>query len=112
MKKNVHNPGHFQYTIHFEGNSFFVHGHKKDLPYIKCIFHLFKYVVKLFLVSATLHHISLLRLLPKSNFKISTFQPNFLCSSSFNFNTSLDNKFNLLKIQERIFNLLRIQERK
>ena len=26
---------------------------------------------------------SLLRLLPKSYFKISTFQPNFLCSSSF-----------------------------
>jgi len=37
-----------------------------------------------FLVSAVLHHISLLRLLPKSYFKISTFQPNFLCSSSFN----------------------------
>ena len=37
----------------------------------------------MFLVSAILHHISLLRLLPKSYFKISTFQPNFLCSSSF-----------------------------
>jgi len=35
-------------------------------------------------VSAILHHISLLRMLPKSYFKISTFQPNFLCSSSFN----------------------------
>ena len=39
---------------------------------------------KTFLVSAILHHISLLRLLPKSYFKISTLQPNFLCSSSFN----------------------------
>ena len=38
----------------------------------------------MFLVSAILHHISLLILLPKSYFKISTFQPNFLCSSSFN----------------------------
>ena len=37
---------------------------------------------KLFLVSAILHHISVLRLLPKSYFKISTFQPNCLCSSS------------------------------
>ena len=35
------------------------------------------------LVSSILNHISLLRLLPKSNFKTSTFQPNFLCSSSF-----------------------------
>ena len=32
----------------------------------------------MFLVSAIVHHISLLRLLPKSNFKMSTFQPNFL----------------------------------
>jgi len=31
----------------------------------------------MFLVSVILHHISLLRLLPKSYFKISTFQPNF-----------------------------------
>jgi len=37
----------------------------------------------LFLVSAIFHHISLLRLLPKSYIKISTFQPNFLCSSYF-----------------------------
>jgi len=35
------------------------------------------------LVSAILHHISLLRLLPNSYFKISTFQPNFQCSCSF-----------------------------
>jgi len=65
------------------GNHFLVHGHKKDLPHSTCIFHLLKYVVKYFLVSAILHHISLLKLLPKSYFKISTLQPNFLCSSSF-----------------------------
>ena len=34
-------------------------------------------------MSAILHHIYLLRLLPKSYLKISTFQPNVLCSSSF-----------------------------
>jgi len=66
------------------GNHVRVHGHKKDLLYITCIFHVFKYVVKLFLVSAILHHISLPRLLPKSCFKISFFQSNFLCSSFFN----------------------------
>ena len=65
------------------GNHFLVHGHKKDLPHITCIFHLLKYAVNYVLVLAILHHISLLRLLPKSNFKISTFQPIFLCSSSF-----------------------------
>jgi len=66
-------------------NRFLVHGHKIDLPHITCIFHLFKYVIfKNNLVSAILHHISLLRLLPNSYFKISTFQHNFLCSSSFN----------------------------
>jgi len=84
LKKNVHKPGHFQYTIHYmRGNHFLVHGHKKDLPPITCIFHLLKYVVKIFLVSAILHYIFLLRRLPKSYFKISTFQPNFLCSSYF-----------------------------
>jgi len=66
-----------------KGNHFLVHGHKKDLPHITRIFHLLKYVVTFF-VSAISHHISLLRLLPKSYFKISTFQPNFLCISSFN----------------------------
>jgi len=65
------------------GNPFLVHGHKKDLPHITCIFHRFEYVVKTFLVSAIFHHISLLRLLPKSYFKIS----NFLCSSYFNWRT-------------------------
>jgi len=64
-------------------NHFLVHEHKKDFPHITCNFHLLKYVVKMLLVSAILHHIFLLRLLPKSYFKISTFQPNFLCSSSF-----------------------------
>jgi len=58
-----------QYTIHYEGNHFLVHGHKQDLPHITCIFHLLKYEVN-FLVSAILHHISMLRLLPKSYFKI------------------------------------------
>jgi len=48
-----------------------------------CIFHLFKYVFIFLLVSAILHHISLLIFLPKSYLKISTFQPNFLWSSSF-----------------------------
>jgi len=30
------------------GNHFLVHGHKKDLPHITCIFHHLKYVVKTF----------------------------------------------------------------
>ena len=66
------------------GNHFLVHGHKKDLPHITCIYHLFKFDVNIVLVSAILHHISLPRLLLKTYFKISTFQPNFLCSSAFN----------------------------
>ena len=68
------------------GNPFLVHGHKKhkkDLPHITCIFHLFKYVVKKCFSVAIFHHIFLLRLLPKSYFKISPFQPNFLCSNYF-----------------------------
>jgi len=68
------------------GNHFLVHGHKKDFPHITCISHLLKYVVKYLLVSAILRHFLLLRLLPKSYFKISSFQPNFLCSSSFDYN--------------------------
>ena len=60
------------------GEILFLYGHKKDLPHITCIFHLFKYEVKLFLVSAIFHHISLPRLLPKSYFKmISTINPIF-----------------------------------
>ena len=43
----------------------------------------FKICSQFSLVSAILHYISLLRLLPKSYFNINTFQPNFLCSSSF-----------------------------
>jgi len=30
------------------GTHFLVHGHKKDLPHITCIFHLLKYIVKHF----------------------------------------------------------------
>jgi len=51
-------------TLIVRGNHFLVHGHKKDLPHITCIFHLLKYVVNIFLVSAILHHISLLIVLP------------------------------------------------
>jgi len=55
----------------------------KGFLHSTCIFHQLKYVVKKkVLVSAILHHISLLRHLPKSYFKISTFQPNVLCSIS------------------------------
>jgi len=84
LKINVHKQKDIS-NIPFimRGNHFLVHGHKKDLSHITCSFHLLKYVVKIVLVSAILHHISLLRLIPKSYFKISTFQPNFLCSSSF-----------------------------
>jgi len=64
------------------GNHFLVHGHKKDLPPNTCIFHLSKICSNFFLVSAMLLHISLLSLSPKPYFKISTFQPNYLCSSS------------------------------
>ena len=85
LKKKLHKPGHFQYTIHYKGNHFLVYGHKKDLPDITSIFHLLKYEVKFFLVSAILHHISLLRLLPKSYLKISTlnFNPIFCALASF-----------------------------
>jgi len=83
LKKNVHKPGISNIPIIMRGNHFLVHGHKKDLPHITFIFHLLKYVVKSFLVSAILLHISLLRLLPISYFKITAFQPIFLCSSSF-----------------------------
>jgi len=53
LKKNV--PNH-DISI-MRGNHFLVHGHKKDLPHITCIFHIFKYVVKIvFSVShITLH---------------------------------------------------------
>ena len=73
------------YNIPFimRGNHFLVHGHKKDLPHITCILSSFKICSKMSLVSPILHHFSLLRLLPKSYLKISTFQPNVLCSSFF-----------------------------
>jgi len=87
LKKNVHKPGHFQYTI-MSGNRFLVLGHKKDVD-VYLILHTFflsflNMKSRKILVSAILHHIFLLRPLPKSYFKMSTFQPNFLCSSSFN----------------------------
>ena len=67
------------------GTQFLVHGHMEDLPHITCMHLLsFKICSQFLFVSAILHHISLLRLLPKSYFKISTFQPTFLCFSSFN----------------------------
>ena len=59
------------------GNHVLVHGHKKDLPHITCIFLVLKYEVKMCLVSAILNHISLLRLLLKSYHKISNFQTQF-----------------------------------
>jgi len=85
LKKNVHKSGHFKYTIHDEGNSFSCPRTQKGFTSYYMHFPSFNICSQqLFLVSAILHHISLLRLLPKSYFKISTFQPNFLCSSSFN----------------------------
>jgi len=69
---------------------------QKDVLRITCICHLLKYVVKIFLVSAILHYICLLRLLPKSYFKISTLQPNFLCSSSFNVSSIYYHLFQLV----------------
>jgi len=82
--KNVHKPGHFQYTIHYKGKSISCPRTQKGFTLYYMHFSSFKICSQIFcLVSAILHHISLLRLLPKSYFKISTFQPNFLCSSSF-----------------------------
>jgi len=83
LKKNVHEPGHFQYTIHYEGKSFSCPQTQKGFASYYMHFSSFKICSQFFLVSASLHDISLLILLPKSYFKISTIQPNFLCSSSF-----------------------------
>jgi len=83
LKKNVHKPGHFQYTIHYDGKSFSCPWTQKGFTSYYMHFSSFKIFSHFYLVSAIWHHISLLRLLPKSYFKISTFQPNFLCSSSF-----------------------------
>ena len=90
LKTNVHKQGHFNKPFIMRGNHFLIQGHKKDLPQITCIFlsYLIHVCSKKNLVSAILHHFSLLRLLPKSYFKISTFQPNFLCSSSFKIGSS------------------------
>jgi len=61
----------------------------------------FKICSQFFFVSAILHHISLLRLLPKSYFKISTFKPNFLCSSSFKMDlTNCEYNTHLQQIQK------------
>ena len=65
------------------GNHFLVHGHKKDLPHIICMFDLLKYVVNFFSVSHFTSHFFAKTLIPKSYFKINTFQPNFLCSFKF-----------------------------
>jgi len=90
LKKDVHKPGYFQYTIHYEGKSFSCPRTQKGLTSYYMHFSSFKICnFKTFLVSAILHYISLLRLLPKSYFKICTFQPNFLCSGSFKQYTSL-----------------------
>jgi len=84
LKKNVHKPGHFHYTIRYEGKSFSCPRSQKGFTLYYMHFFILKYMyVVTFFVSAISHHISLLRLLPKSYFKISTFQPNVLCSCSF-----------------------------
>jgi len=68
-----------EYTIHYKGK-YCSCPRTRDLI-LHAFFIFILYVVKNFLVSAIFHHIYLPRLLPKSYFKISTFQPNFLCSS-------------------------------
>ena len=45
LKKNVQNQDISNTPFIMRGNHFLVHEHKKDLPHITCIFHLFKYVV-------------------------------------------------------------------
>ena len=62
-------------------NHFRVHGHTKDLPHNTCIFHVFKYVVNFSVSHFTSHFFA--KTLNLIIFKVSTFQPNFLCSSSF-----------------------------
>jgi len=72
-------------------NHFLVHG-KKGFTSYYMHFSSFKICSQTFLGSANFHHISLLRLLPKSYFKKITFQPNFLCSSSFKWCNQRDPK--------------------
>ena len=70
-------------TFIMRGNHLLVHGHKKGVTSYYMHFSSFTICSQHFLVSAILHHNSLLRLLTKSYFKRSTLQPSFLCSSSF-----------------------------
>ena len=67
----------FQYTIYFEGKSFSCPRTQKGFTSYYMHFSPFKICSQIFLVSAISHHIFLLRLLPESYYKISTFQPNF-----------------------------------
>ena len=62
LKKNVHKPGHFQYTIHYKGKSFSCPRTQKGFTSCNMHFSSFKICSQHFLVSAILHHISLLRL--------------------------------------------------
>ena len=82
LKTNVHKPGHYQYAIHYEGKSFSCPRTQKGFTSLDMHFSSFQICSQIFFVSAILHHISLLRLLPKSYFKISTFQPNFCALAS------------------------------
>ena len=78
LKKNVHKPGHFQYTIHFAGKSFSCPRTQKGFTSYYMHFSSFLNIWStFFLVSAILHHIFAKTLtVTKSYFKISTFQPN------------------------------------
>ena len=83
LKKNVHKPGHFQSTIHYDGKSFSCPRTQKGFTSYYMHFSTFKICSQIFL-SAILHHISLLRLLPKSYFKIRTFHPIFCALAPLN----------------------------
>ena len=83
LKKIVHKPGHYQYTIHYEGKSFSCPRTQKWFTSYYMHFSSFKICSQILFSVSHFRHISLPRLLPKSYFKISTFRPNFLCSSSF-----------------------------
>ena len=88
----------FPKYLHYEGKSYSCPRTQKRIYLIlHAFFHILKYVVTFSssVSQFTLH--SLLRLLPKLYFKISTFQPNFLCSSSFNKCFSHDALYKLLR---------------
>jgi len=90
LKKNVHKQGHVQYTIQYEGKSLFCPRTQKGFTSYYMHFSSFKICSQFFsIVSAILHHISLLRLLPKSYFKISTFNPIFCALAPLNMYTSV-----------------------